>query len=115
MYKHYYAEQLIDDQRECRDRERRAFDHAIDLLEKAKVAGSRSKECEEALSFSCALWESLIGELVGDENDLPAALRGQLVSVGVWILKEAALIRRGESSGFSGIIEVCSMIRNGLT
>jgi flagellar protein FlaF len=114
MYQLSYAETAIDNQRDCRDRERRAMEHAISLFEKAGGAGPRSPEAEHALSFACALWKALIADLVAPENDLPEALRADLVSVGVWIIKEAESIRAGKSQSFLGLTEVCSMIRDGL-
>jgi flagellar protein FlaF len=41
-------------------------------------------------------------------------LRADLVSVGLWIIKEAALIRSGQSQNFRGMIEICTMIHDGL-
>jgi flagellar protein FlaF len=114
MYQISYAENLIDNPSECRDRERRALEHAIGLLEKAQAAGVRSPAAAEALSFVSTLWRALLEDLVAPENDLPDVLRADLVSVGVWILKEADLIRIGRSESFLGLIEVCAIIRDGL-
>ncbi len=114
MYQLSYAENAMESQRDCRDRERRALEHAIALFEKAMAAGPRSPAAEEALSFACTLWKALIEDLIAPENDLPDMLRADLVSVGVWIIKEANSIRSGQSQSFRGLIEVCSMISDGL-
>ncbi len=114
MYQLSYAETAIDNQRDCRDRERRAMEHAILLFEKASAVGARSAEAEHALSFACTLWRAFIADLVEPENDLPEVLRADLVSVGLWILKEADSIRAGKSQSFVGLIDVCSVIRDGL-
>lgn len=114
MYQHSYAEQLADNPRDCRDRERLALEHAISLLEKGEAAGPQSLEADEALSFVGKLWNVFIQDLVDPENDLPDVLRADLLSVGLWIIKEAALIRSEQSQNFRGVIEVCAMIRDGL-
>lgn len=114
MYQLSYAEHHADNPKECRDRERLALEHAIGLLHKAEGAGSQSPEVNEALGFVSKLWNAFIQDLVDPENDLPDVLRADLISIGLWIIKEAALIRSGQSQNFHGVIEICSMIRDGL-
>ena len=114
MYQLSYAEHLADNPKDCRDRERLALERAIGLLQKAENAGVQSREAVEALGFVSKLWNAFIQDLVDPENDLPDVLRADLVSVGLWIIKEAALIRSGQSQNFRGVIEICTMIRNGL-
>jgi flagellar protein FlaF len=114
MYQLSYAEYLADNPKDCRDRERLALEHAIVLLQKAENAGMQSREAVEALGFVSKLWNAFIQDLVDPENDLPDVLRADLVSVGLWIIKEAALIRSGQSQNFRGVIEICAMIRDGL-
>ncbi|ACK49028.1 flagellar FlaF family protein [Methylocella silvestris BL2] len=114
MYQRSYAESLESSPGECRERERRALDHALQLLEKARHDGVGSAAAAEALHFLCRLWKALIEDLISPENDLPDVLRGDLVSVGIWVLREADSIREEKSSNFRGLIEICSAIRNGL-
>lgn len=114
MYQLSYAENVESDPANCRDRERRALEHAIGLLQQAEAMGMRSPVAANALSFLCALWRALIEDLVDAENDLPDVLRADLVSVGLWVLKEADSIRAGRSESCRGLIEVCAMIRDGL-
>ncbi|TPV98886.1 MAG: hypothetical protein USCAAHI_01685 [Beijerinckiaceae bacterium] len=114
MYQLSYAEHLADNPKDSRDRERLALEHAVGLLQKAEVAGARSKESVEALGFVGKLWNAFIQDLVDPENDLSDVLRADLLSIGLWIIKEAALIRSGQSQNFRGVIEICSMIRDRL-
>lgn len=114
MYQLSYDEHLADNAKECRDRERLALEHAIGLLQRAEGAGTQSQETVEALGFVSKLWNAFIQDLVDPENDLPDVLRADLVSVGLWIIKEAALIRSGQSQNFRGMIEICTMIHAGL-
>jgi flagellar biosynthesis activator protein FlaF len=114
MYQLSYVESIEESPQACRDRERRALDHAIALLGQANAVGVGSPVAGEALSFLCELWKALIQDLVDAENDLPDVLRADLVSVGLWVLREADAIRARRSDGFRGLIEICCMIRDGL-
>jgi flagellar protein FlaF len=114
MYQLSYAEHIADNLKDCRDRERMALEKAIGLLQKAETAGAGSMEAAEALGFVGKLWNAFIQDLVHPENDLPDVLRADLLSVGLWIIKESALIRSGQSQNFRALIEVCTMIRDGL-
>ena len=114
MYQFSYAEILQDDPHEARLRERGAFEHAIELLRKAEEKGPQSREGIEALYFLRKLWTVLIEDLANPENGLPESLRADLISIGIWIMKEADLIRSDKSRNFSGISEICTIIRDGL-
>jgi len=52
--------------------------------------------------------------LSSPDNDLPAALRADLISIGIWVMREAEQIRLEKSSNFKGIIEVSQAISDGL-
>jgi len=114
MYQLSYAEHITDNPKDCRDRERLALQRAIGLLRKAESASGLSPESIEALGFVSKLWSAFIQDLVDPENDLPDVLRADLVSVGLWIIKEAALIRSGQSQNYRGMVDVCTMIHDGL-
>lgn len=114
MYQASYAEVLQDDAREARRNERRAFQRAISLLDTAARAGAAAPEAEAALSFTTRLWSILISDLASGGNDLPDVLRARLMSIGLWILKEARRIQQGECTNFAGIGEVCQLVCDGL-
>lgn len=114
MYRFSYAEILEDSSDECRQRERMAFDHAISLLKIAAAKGAASIESSDAVAFVHRLWTVLIEDLMNPENGLPESLRAQLVSIGLWMMKEADMIREGQSQNFSALIDINTMIRDGL-
>jgi flagellar protein FlaF len=114
MYQFAYAEIAEDTATDCRRRERQAFDRAISLLKLAKERGAKSRESVEALLFVRRLWNALIEDLSHPENGLPQALRASLISVGLWILKEADLVRLAKSENFDGLIEMNTILRDGL-
>jgi flagellar biosynthesis activator protein FlaF len=108
------AMQLEDASSECREREKQAFDRAIDLLKEAAAMGSGSLEGSEALIFVQRLWSILIDDLLNPENGLPETLRAELVSIGLWIMTESDLILQGRSDNYGALIDINSMIRDGL-
>jgi flagellar biosynthesis activator protein FlaF len=114
MYQFPYAEVLDETPQSSRQRERQAIDQSIELLQKAEKAGAQSRETVEALMFVRKLWGVLIEDLANSENDLPQKLRADLISIGLWVIREAEQIRLEKSENFAGMIEVSKTIRDGL-
>jgi flagellar protein FlaF len=114
MYQFSYAEILDDNAQDARSRERQAMQRAIDLLQAAMKKGVRSMEAAEALNYVNQLWRIFIEDLAKPENDLPDALRADLISIGLWITNEVHRMRLGKSENFDGLIEICTIIRDGL-
>lgn len=114
MYQFSYAEVLEDSPEEARRHERRAIEHSIELLEKAEECGLNSFEAIEALAFLRRLWTILVEDLARPENELPETLRADLISIGIWIMRESDDIRLGKSTSFKGLIDVSRIICDGL-
>lgn len=95
-------------------RERMAFDHAIELLQAAEAKGAGSREAVEAIFFLTRLWNLLLEDLASDKNGLPRELRASLISIGLWVLREAQRLRQEMKGSFGALIEVNTAIRNGL-
>jgi flagellar protein FlaF len=114
MYQFSYAEVLEDDPQESRERERVLLHRAVELLKDARETGPASRESIEALAFLRRIWTVLLDDLVSPENGLPEKLRASLISIGIWILKEADLIRVEHSRTMDGLIAVNETIRDGL-
>lgn len=114
MYQFSYAEVLDETPKGARERERQALDRSIELLRAAENAGVNSREAIEAVLYVRRLWGLLIEDLARPENDLPKALRADLISIGLWIMREAEEIRLEKSDNFTGLIEVSTSIRDGL-
>ena len=68
----------------------------------------------EALHLTRELWTTFVGALAAPDNALPPELRANLVSIGIWVLKEADAIRLGRSTNYAGIADICATIRDGL-
>ena len=114
MYQFSYAEVLEGGSDGARQRDGQALDRSLELLRAAEAAGPGTREGAEAIYFASRLWTALIEDLGQAENDLPKELRAGLISIGIWIMKEGERIRLGLSDNFRGIIEISSMVREGL-
>jgi flagellar protein FlaF len=114
MYQFAYDEIIAESGDVARSQEAQAFDRANALLQKAESADAHSKAGQDALSFNEDLWMILIEDLSHPDNKLTEALRAQLISIGIWVLKEIGRIRAGQSKSFSAIAEINIIIRNGL-
>ena len=60
------------------------------------------------------VWTSFIEDLGSPDNALPRELRANLISIGLWLLREAEEVRQGRSENFEGLIEVSQIIRDGI-
>jgi len=114
MYQFTYAEVVEDSPREMRAREHDALDRAVALLEAARQTGAQSTEGLEALTYLRRLWTIFLDDLGSNGNDLPEDLRAQLISIGIWIVKEIERLRTGAQDSFDDLIEITAIIRDGL-
>jgi len=114
MYKFYYNEVLDESPKEAREQERSALERSIALLQEAERKGAQSREAIEAIFFVRRLWGIFIEDLAKSENGLPQKLRADLVSVGLWVMRETEEIRLGRSSNFAALIDVSRTISEGL-
>ena len=71
-------------------------------------------ECK-ALDFTVELWASFIKDLAHPGNALSDQLRASLMSIGLGVIAEATRIMQGRSRDLTGIAEICSIVRDGLT
>jgi flagellar biosynthesis activator protein FlaF len=105
---------MTDSVADAKDRERQLLSRSIDLLVAARAVGSDSMEAIEAVHFMNRVWTSFIEDLGNQENALPRELRANLISIGLWLLREAEDVRQGRSDNFDGLIEVSQIIRDGI-
>ncbi len=114
MYEFAYNSIVEDSSRAMRAQEARALDRVISQLREAESHGPRSKLGILALYQLRTLWTVFLDDLNGPDNALPTPLRGRLLSIGIWMIKEIERLRTGESGEFSSIIEINQIIRDGL-
>ncbi|XWN32981.1 MAG: flagellar biosynthesis regulator FlaF [Devosia sp.] len=97
-----------------REREREAFDQGIALLEAAQSAPLGANVRLEATRYMQTLWGFLIRDLTDPRNDLSPELKANLVSIGLWIMKETDAIVAGQRENWAGLIEINRTVREGL-
>lgn len=114
MYRLSYDEILEADCGEGRSRERAAFDRGIDLMRRAAEEGTRSPEALEAIGYVQKLWGFLIKDLADPGNGLSAALKSDLISIGLWSITEADRLLNERVTSFDALIQVTTSIRDGL-
>ena len=114
MYEFAYNEIVEDSSQSMRAHEARALDRVIAMLREAEASGPHSRQGIHALYQLRTLWSVFLDDLNGSENALPAALRGRLISIGIWVIKEIERLRSGEMKDFSSLIEINQIIRDGL-
>ena len=114
MYPFSYAEVVEDSAENSRERDGQALEVSISLLTRAEEVGPASVEAIEALYFATRLWSTFIEDLGRPENGLSQQLRAALISVGISVIREAERIRNGTSSSFKHMIEISTIVREGL-
>lgn len=115
MYRFAYAETIEESGKVGRERERQVFDRCIELLDAAEKAGPGSQAAVEAIFFTRRLWSYLIEDLGKPDNQLPDSLRANMISIGLWVMRETENIRQGQSTNFKGVVDVVRSVRAGLT
>lgn len=114
MYQFSYEEIQADSIADAKDRERQVLDRSIELLRAAREAGDNSREIIEAVLFMNRVWTAFLDDLSSSDNELPPELRANLISIGIWLLREGEEVRQGRSKNLDGLIEVSEIIRDGL-
>ncbi len=84
-----------------RELEIRAFRYVNGLLATAADARGRAVALEKAHR----LWSILLEDLLSPANGLPAALRGQIVSLGLWAQRESQA-RLGDGGSVEALMAV---------
>ncbi len=114
MYRFSYAEVIEDSSRDCRYREYELFDRAIKMMKAVDGKPSQSQEMLEAIVFVQRLWTFLVKDLGHPDNGLPDKLKGQLISIGLWVMRESDRVVRGEHNNLEALIDINAMIQEGL-
>lgn len=97
-----------------RDRERVAFDEGIALLKAAQKSPDDLEARRAAARHMQTLWAFLIKDLTNPANDLSEDLKSNLVSIGLWVIRETDAILAGRSDNWGSLIEINGTVREGL-
>ncbi|MCD2179037.1 flagellar biosynthesis regulator FlaF [Rhizobium sp. C1] len=114
MYQFSYAEVMEDGVAGAKERERQVLDRSIELMSAAAERGRNSNEAVEAIYYTRMLWMRFTEDLCLPDNQLEPELKANLISIAIWIINETEKIRKRESDNFQGIVEITTIIRDGL-
>lgn len=109
-----YETVVEDSSHEARARERQALSLGIDRLERLQKGPFSNEDLIESLLYIRRLWAVLIEDLAHPENGFPDKLRADIISIGLWIVKEADRLREERSNDVMPLIEINSLIRDAL-
>ena len=109
-----YEAVVEDSGQEARGRERQALSLGIDRLERLQKGAFSMEELVKSLLYIRRLWTILIEDLAHPENGFSDKLRADIISIGLWIVKEADRLREQRSNDVTGLIEINSLIRDAL-
>lgn len=109
-----YEAVVEDSGREARWRERQALSLGIDRLERLQGSLFSVEDLVQGLLYVRRLWAILIEDLSHPDNGLPDKLRADIISIGLWIVKEADRLREERSNDVMQLIEINRLIRDAL-
>ena len=108
-------EAVVDDSgHEARGRERQALSLGIDRLERLQKDRFSVDDLVASLLYVRRLWTIFIEDLSHPDNGLPEKLRADIISIGLWVVKEADRLREERSNDLVQLIEINRMIRDAL-
>lgn len=114
MHRSSYDDVLTDNAKEARGREQQALNRGIDLLRELQGGNMPPARSNEALLYIRRLWTMFIEDLAHPDNGLPGKLRADLISIGIWIIKEADFIRQHKTGDLESLITINTVMRDAL-
>ena len=109
-----YEMVVEDSSGEARARERHVLSAGVDRLERLRNESFSDEELIESLLYIRRMWAVFIEDLSHPENGLPEKLRADLISIGLWAIKEADRLREGRSNDVAQLIDINRLIRDAL-
>ncbi len=96
-----------------RELEYRAFGRVTAALVRAQEEKLDAGPLAEALSDNRRLWNMLSADCSLPENRLPLALRGQIISLALWVARYSSDVLRGEAE-LEPLIDINRTMMEGL-
>jgi flagellar protein FlaF len=109
-----YEAVVEDSGLEERRRERQVLSIGIDRLERIQKGGFSYEELVQSMLYIRRLWTIFIEDLSHPDNGLPEQLRADIISIGLWVVKEADRLREEKSGDVMQLIEINRLIRDAL-
>ena len=96
-----------------RELEYRAFGHVTSGLVRAKEGRAQLPLLAEAIDANRRLWGLLSADCSVPENQLPMTLRGQIISLALWVSRYSSQVLR-EGADIEPLIDVNRSMMEGL-
>ncbi|MFC7050479.1 flagellar biosynthesis regulator FlaF [Emcibacter nanhaiensis] len=93
--------------------EYRIFTQVTRALMDARELPTTDKRLHEALHWNRRLWSTLATDCAVEGNKLPDILRGQIVSLSIWVSKYSSQVAKGEEN-VDALITINRNIMDGL-
>ncbi len=114
MFQSSYAEVISESETNARQEEAEALARSISLMEEATRHQGDKVRTIEAAHYTRQLWTHFLTDLASPENDIETRTKANLISIGIWVLKELQRMRELRLTDFGPVIEVSKSIRGGL-
>jgi flagellar protein FlaF len=114
MLQQPYLDTAEDSRSVTRTREQEALLATIRAMEEAERNPSDAARRADAVFQVNRLWSMMLEDLASPGNSLPDELRAQLISIGIFVVRQCERIRTNNAAGFAGIIEISRSIERGL-
>ena len=109
-----YEAVVEDSGYEARRRERQALSLGIERLERLQKGQVSFEDLVHSLLYVRRLWTIFIEDLAHPDNALPEKLRADIISIGLWVIKETDRLREERSDDVDQLIEINRLIRDAL-
>ncbi|RAI00219.1 flagellar biosynthesis regulator FlhF [Acuticoccus sediminis] len=109
-----YADVTMGSSAVGREQECEAFDIGIALMEAARAEPDSFDRTRDAARHVQTLWGFLIKDLSQPANDLSEELKANLISIGLWVIRETDAILGGHKSDWTPVIDINRTVREGL-
>jgi len=97
-----------------RDAEYRLFGQVTRALMDAAEVDPRDLQTRmEALDWNRRVWSALAADCSAPENQLPHALRAQIISISIWVSRHTSAVMR-QNESIQPLVEVNKAIMQGL-
>lgn len=109
-----YDEILEESAGESRSREREAMRASIEAMEEADRNPGDPAARANAIFLTSRLWSALLEDLASADNGYPDELKAQIISIGIFVLRQCEALRSDTEKDFAAIAEISRILEEGL-
>lgn len=114
MFMQAYQDAMEDEQDSMRRSEGEIMERAVHMMRQSDQNPSDRMFRTRAIYFISQIWSYFLNDLSSAENATPSALKANLISIGIFIMKHLEIMRQEPGVKFDPLIEISQSIREGL-